>query len=150
MLSGNSPTTKMKLYWLAKRKAKYLDKMNRAFYKVRKEIIDYIKSVEEPSVFVRYLSTCIGTSDLPTFLKIMEGIIEDAQKAPNDPEAKFAIRFCKYAVIRIHFLSNFTMQWTNVKVRCNHCHNVVSMNFCYTDKICPVCGAIVLKTKGDY
>lgn len=141
-------TSKFKLYWLAKRKDKYLEKMNRAFFKVRKEIIDYIKSVEgEPSMFVRYLSTCIGTSDLPTFLKIMDGIIEDAQKVKDDPEAQFAIRFCKYAVFRIHWLSNFTMLWTNVRIKCNHCHNIVPMNFCYTDKICPICGAIVLKNK---
>lgn len=140
-------TTKLKLYWLAKNKDRYIAKMNKAFSKVRNEIIDYIKSVEQPSMFIRYLSTCIGTSDLPTFLKILEGIIEDAKKVKNDPEAIFAVRFCKYAIFRINWLSSFTMQWTNVNIKCNHCHNIVPMNFCYTNKICPICGAIVLKNK---
>lgn len=134
---------KWKIKRLKEKKAYYLSKMEKAFHKVHKEILDYLKSQEEPTYFSKYLSTCMGTSDLPTFIVILEGIIEDSKKAEQDRDAIFARRFCQYAIFRIHWLSNFTMWWTTVKTKCDHCGNVISENFCYTNHICPICGAVL-------
>lgn len=148
-MSREKCTSKLKLRWLAKRSQKYRNKIDKAYFKVRNEIIEYIKTFDvlEPPVFIRYLATCVGTSDVMTFLRIMEGVIEDAKKAKKDRDAKFAINFCRYAIFRIHLLSHFSLWWTTVYIRCNHCHRVNCMNFCYTDKICQYCGNIVLKNK---
>lgn len=141
--------SKWKLPLLKKNKHKYLTKLDKAFHKVRNEIIDYLKSLDKPTPFAKYLSTCMHTTDLITFLAIMEGIIHDSDKANNDKDAIFAKRFCKYVIFRIHWLSNFTLRWTNIKVQCEHCKNIISVNFCYTNNICPICGAILPINKGD-
>lgn len=135
--------SKWKLPLLRKNKQKYLAKLNKAFQKVRTEIVEYLKSLEEPTPFAKYLSTCMQTTDLITFIAILQGIIQDASKVKDDKDAIFAKNFCRYVIFRIHWLSNFTYYWTNIKIKCDHCGNVISLNFCYNNNVCPICGNIL-------
>lgn len=138
-------TTKFKLKWLHKRKDKLKGKVERAFFEVRKELIDLVKEAgDKPTPFIKYLAAFIGTSDVISFIKIMQGIIEDAKKCKGDPEASKAIFICRYSLFRLYYLSNFTLQWTNVSVECNHCHRIVKTNFLYTNNVCDYCGHIIL------
>lgn len=138
-------TTKLKLKWLYKRKQKLKNKVEHAFAVVRRELIDLIKSVDDkPTPFIKYLATFIGTSDVISFIKIMQGVIEDAKKCEDDPEAKHAIFLCRYSLFRLYYLSGFTLQWTNVSVECSHCHRIVKTNFLYTNNVCDYCGHIIL------
>ena len=65
-------TTKFKLKWLHKRKDKLKGKVERAFFEVRKELIDLVKEAgDKPTPFIKYLAAFIGTSDVISFIKII-------------------------------------------------------------------------------
>lgn len=137
-------TSKLKMYILKKNKVKYHNKVRVAFNTIKDELVELIKSVEQPTYFIKYLANCLSTSDIMTFVRILESIIEDAKKVKNDPEAKAAIKLCKYTLFRLNYLSGFVIPWTNITVHCRHCNHDVKTNFLYTDKICPYCGQIIL------
>lgn len=145
----NSFLTKLKLIWLDKKKTKLKSKVDTAFSTVKQEIITFINETystdyRQPSIFVRYLANAVQTNDVISFLKVMDGVIEDAKRCGNDPEAKEAIRVCRYIKHRINLLSFYTLLWTNVKLYCRHCGRVIRTNFLYTDKVCPYCGHIFI------
>lgn len=143
--SSMSLITTLKTKWLSKRQTKLKQKVDTAFAKVKRELIDYIKSkTEEPDYFIKYLAQCLATDDVLTFINILHGIIAEADKCKGDPAASKAKVLCKYIIFRIHWLSNFTLLWTNIELVCNKCHQRLEVNFLYTSKICPYCGNIIL------
>lgn len=143
--SSMSFLTGLKAKWLSKHKLQLRQKVDTAFAKTKRELIDYINAQKtEPDYFIKYLAQCLATDDVITFIKIMKGIIAETEKCKGDPSAKKARVFCNYIIFRIHWLSQFTLKWTNIKIMCNKCKHIQEVNFLYTDKICPVCGNIIL------
>ena len=139
------PTTKFKLRWLAKRRTKYLNKVMSAFRIVRREIILFLRNYHgEIDVFLKYLAKCTDTEDPMTFIQMMQQIIDDANESPNERDATVSKLICSYIIFRIHWLSNFTIHWTNIKIGCNHCNRIVHTNYLFTDKVCPYCGHAIL------
>ena len=138
------PTPKLKLKWLAKNKSRYINKVNNAFRRVRGELIQFLNDYNgEIDVLIKYLAKCTETDDVMTFIGLLETVVKEAKENPKEPEARRARIICSYIIFRIHWLSNFTIQWTNVKVGCNKCHRIVRANFLFTDKLCPYCGSII-------
>lgn len=138
-------TTKLKLWWLRKRKNKYRIKAQNAFATVKKELIAFLNDYKGPiDALVKYLAKTTETQDLPTFNELIKNVIKEAKQCKGDPDAKRAIIICKYILFRLHYLSNFVLKWTNVQVKCKNCKRIVRTNFLYTDKICPYCGEIIL------
>ena len=137
--------TSLKAKWLAKHKLQLRRKVDTAFAKVKRELIDYINAQQtEPDYFIKYLAQCLATDDVLTFINILHGIIAEADKCKGDPAASKAKVLCKYIIFRIHWLSNFTLLWTNIELVCNKCCQRLEVNFLYTSKICPYCGNIIL------
>lgn len=138
-------TTEMKLKHLTKHKARLTNKANTAFAVLKRELVDFIKSIEkEPDTLLKYLAMCTQTDSVISFMKMMDGAIEDAKKCKGDPDARKAVLVCSYIKLRYHMLSNFILPWTTVKVKCSKCRRIVETNFLYSDKICPYCGNIIL------
>lgn len=138
-------TTKFKLNWLNKRKTILRNKVHNAFMQTKKELVDFLNSYEgEIDVLIKYLASCVDTDDVMTFIRLLEDAINIAKKCKSDPNAPKAIALCKSIIFRIHILSSFTLYWTNVTVKCHKCGYNAKVNFLYTDKLCPVCGAIIL------
>lgn len=137
-------TTKFKLNRLAKHKNEYLSKVRRAFSTVKKEVVAFLNDIEgEPDYFLKYLAMCASTNDADSFIKMLQGIINDAKACKGDPQAFKAIIICRYILLRLYCLSNFTIQWTNVTKKCHKCKRTVKTNFLFTDKLCPYCGSII-------
>ena len=137
--------TKLKIKWLTKRKLKLRQKVDDAFIKVRQELIDFISdNSQEPNYFITYLAQCVATNDVYSFISILTGIAKDARKCKGDSIAEMAERICSYAVLRIHYLSHFTLLWTMLTIYCPKCKTRNRVNFLYTDKICKCCGNIIL------
>lgn len=138
-------TTQFKLKWLEKRKDRLKHKVELAFMQTRKELVDFLNSYNgKIDTLIKYLASCVDTDDVFTFIHFMEEAIDIAKQYKNDPDAKKAISICSSIILRIHLLSNFTIPWTNVKVKCKKCKKILDINFLYTDKICPICGSIIL------
>lgn len=140
----------LKQRWLSNpvRKKRLKNKVERAFFTAKRELVYALNhSVGEPNALMKYLAQCVDTDDVMTFIQYMDGAIKTAEECDNDPEAIRAIQVCKRIKFRIDWLSNFTLWWTTLTVRCPKCHYSYKTNFLYTDKICPVCGTIVIKEK---
>lgn len=138
-------TTKVKLRWLENRKLKFKQKVDGAYAQVKREIVDYLRSIKtEPDAFQKYLAQAVTTDDVLTFIAILEGIIKDSKECKDDPLAKVARTTCRYIIFRINYLSGYTLRWTMVKVQCPKCGHVNVTNFLYTDKLCEACGNIIL------
>lgn len=144
MLKGISQTTKLKINWLTKRKEKLRLKVDTAFAIVKRELVMYLRQVEEPDVFQKYLAQALQTDDVTTFIAMLQDLIENAKHFKQDPIARQASLFSKYIIFRINYLSHFTLWWTTVSVKCPKCHSMNVTNFLYTDKLCKTCGNIIL------
>lgn len=138
------PTPKLKLRWLAKRKPHLTNKVNNAFRRVRRELIEFLNDYKgAPDNFLKCLARYVDTDDVMTFIGLMESLIKTADTCKGDPEAFKAKIICKFMIWRIYWLSGFTIQWTNVKIGCDACHKIIHTNFLFTDKVCPRCGSII-------
>ena len=145
MQNKTSLLMRLKIRWLEKRKLKLRQKVDSAFAKVKREIVEYLRSITiEPDAFQKYLAKAIQTDDVLSFIAILNGVIEDAKKCENDSLAKVAINTCHYIIFRINYLSAFTLKWTTIKVVCPKCGQVNVTNFLYTDKLCKACGNLIL------
>lgn len=138
-------TSKFRLNWLAKRRDKLVNKTNTAFVKVKGELVEFINSFEgKPDSLIKFLATCTQTDDVMTFVKMLSGAIDDAKRFKGDAMAKHTYLICSTILLKLHFLSHFTIPYSNVRVQCNKCKHTVKTNFYYTDKLCPYCGHIIL------
>lgn len=138
-------TTNFKLRWLEKRKDKLRNKVYLAFVQTKKELIHFLNNYEgEVDALIKYLASCVDTDDVMTFIHFMEEAIKTAKQCEGDPTAKVAEHICSWIIFRINLLSMFTIPWTNISVKCKKCKNVSHLNFLYTDKVCPICGSIIL------
>lgn len=138
-------TTKLKLNWLAKNKYKYINKINNAFRTVRRELIEFLNDYQgDVDVLIKYLVKCVETDDAMTFIQLIKSVIEEANKCDGDSDAFHAKIICSYILFRVYWLSAFTIQWTNVRLKCSHCGCLVEDNYCFSNKLCPYCGSILL------
>lgn len=139
-----SLTTKLKINWLTKRKQKLRAKVDKAFAIVKRELVEYLRSIDKPDILQKYIAQSLQTDDVITFIQLMMDVVNQAKQCKGDPLAKVAIKLCNYVIFRIHYLSNFTLIWTTVKVKCSKCKHVNVTNFLYTNKLCEACGNIIL------
>lgn len=136
----------IKLHWILKRKQKYLSKVNGAFSIIKYEIVDYLKTYDgKITAFIKYLAQTLDTTDIMSFLKMIDGVIETAKNCKGDPEAISAKRLCQYILLKFNILSHFTMQWCTITIKCKKCGKKSKYNLLFTDKLCPYCGNIVIK-----
>lgn len=138
-------TTKLKLKWIDKHRAQYLQTVTDAFHTVKRELIQFLNDYDgHIDILIKYLANCVGTEDVMTFIGLMQGILKDAKDCKGDASARKATLICKYILFRLYWLSKFTIQWTNVTVKCKKCKRVVKTNYLYTNKVCDYCGSIIL------
>lgn len=135
-----------KIKWVLKRKQKYMSKVNKAFSCIKYELVDYLKNYDgKITTFIKYLAQSLDTTDIPTFLKMIEGVIDTAKTCKGDPEAIAAQRLCEYILFKFNLISHFSMQWCTVKLKCRKCKRTYNCNLLFTNKVCPYCGAIAIK-----
>jgi len=138
-------TTKFKLNYLKKNKERFRNKVNLAFYQVKRELVELLNSHKgNVDVLTAYLAQCTETDDVITFIKLIQDAINTAKECKDDPDAKRAIFICSYILLRLNLLSHFTLHWTNVVIKCDKCGQINKVNFIYTDKLCKACGNIII------